>query len=268
MEKHQHGVSHILELGVSLAVRVDEILDLRLGELTLPREACAWSDLVAEGAAYLRNTEGEAVGVLFNAELVIQKDALRGLGPQVPLQVAARADRRGKHQVEGVRLAEIVARIRRFDAILEEHRVQVLLGVRVRLIPHRRVLLPLFLGDARLLQLFLHDLLQQLVRAVKLRLILDVLHHEVVESVNVPRRFQNLVLHDAGVLDLEQVLLDDEMLPPLPDQVVLHRTSRWAVSEEAGNASVDIEGLPVKETPLGKVGKLPLVLLVVAPARR
>mmetsp|Transcript_109663 Transcript_109663/g.291264 ORF Transcript_109663/g.291264 Transcript_109663/m.291264 type:complete len:320 (+) Transcript_109663:1258-2217(+) len=260
MEERKRDALNILELGVGLVAGVHEVFDLGLGELPLAGQPRAGGDLVAEGLPHLRNAKRQTVGVLLATELVVEEDALGRLGSQVALQVAAGANGSREHEVELVGVAEVVARLRRLDLVLLEDRADLLLGVGVGLVPHSGELRALRLCEVGRLEFLLHDVLEELVRAEELGLVHHVLDHEVVEAVNVSRRLQHGVLHDASVLNLQQTLLNDKVLPPLPDDVVLHCTAGGAVGEEAGNTAVDVEGRPVEEAPLAELNQLLLLL--------
>mmetsp|Transcript_21214 Transcript_21214/g.46792 ORF Transcript_21214/g.46792 Transcript_21214/m.46792 type:complete len:208 (-) Transcript_21214:580-1203(-) len=112
VEERERHIRNRCELRVRLALRIDEVLDLSLSELALPGQASAGSDLVSEGSSDLRNAERKAVRVLLAAVLVVQEDALGRLRPQIALQVATWPNWRREHQVELIRLAQIVPRVR------------------------------------------------------------------------------------------------------------------------------------------------------------
>ena len=59
--------------------------------------------------------------------------------------------------------------------------------------------------------------------------------------------------HDTRVINLQQVLLDDKMLAPQRDQILLHRRARWTVSEEAAHTAIDLKRLPKVEATLDKI---------------
>mmetsp|Transcript_32593 Transcript_32593/g.91712 ORF Transcript_32593/g.91712 Transcript_32593/m.91712 type:complete len:256 (+) Transcript_32593:924-1691(+) len=160
VEERDHLRRDRVELGMLRAGRVHKVLDLCLRELALPGQARARGDLVAEGLADLSDSKRQPVRVLLDAELVVQEDALRSLRTQVPLQVAAGADGRGEHEVELVRIAQLVARLGGVDLVLLEDVGHLLEREAVSHIPHHGVLLFLVLGQALRFQLLLHDLLQ------------------------------------------------------------------------------------------------------------
>mmetsp|Transcript_45288 Transcript_45288/g.117264 ORF Transcript_45288/g.117264 Transcript_45288/m.117264 type:complete len:257 (+) Transcript_45288:1319-2089(+) len=239
-----------------LGSRLHKVLDLGLRELTLPCEALARSDLIAEGFAHLRDPKRQLVRVLLEAELVVQEDALSGLRPEVPLDRARRPNRRGEHEVEGLRLREVVAGIWGLDGVLLEDLGELLLRVRVRLVPYHGVLLHLIRRNVLLLELRVHHILQQLVRAVELFLVARIPHQEVTEAVNVPRGLQNRVGHDVGVLDLHHLLLNDEVVPPLMNDVGLERAARRAIGVETADATVDLGALAEEEASPAEVLQL------------
>jgi hypothetical protein len=59
---------------------------------------------------------------LLRAELVVEEDALSCLRAKVALKEARRADGRREHEVELVRLGQVVARLRRLDTVLAQLR--------------------------------------------------------------------------------------------------------------------------------------------------
>ena len=97
----------VLEPLVALVGR-HEVLHLHLFELAGPVDEVAGRDLVAERLADLRDTERRLLARGRLHVLVVDEDALRGLGPQVRDRggVLDRADVRREHQVELARLGE------------------------------------------------------------------------------------------------------------------------------------------------------------------
>ena len=253
--------------GVRLVAGATEEFDLCLGELALPDEPRARCDLVAEGLAHLGDAEGDLAGVLLEAELEVEEDALRRLRPQVAVLPAHRADRRREHQVELDGLGELRLRLGRLDLVLLEDGPQLVLRVRVGLVLHLLVLGLLLLRRLRVRHLRVHHLLEQLVRPPEAVRVLRVLDDEVVEALDVARRREHVVRHDARVVDLEQILLDHEVLPPEVDEVLLHRRARRPVREEAADAAVDLEGLAEEEAALDEVVEVGLLALEFGGAR-
>mmetsp|Transcript_107580 Transcript_107580/g.304253 ORF Transcript_107580/g.304253 Transcript_107580/m.304253 type:complete len:306 (-) Transcript_107580:477-1394(-) len=119
-EEFQHDVLDKLELGVLLGVWLHKVLDLSLRDLPEPCEATR-RNLIPVDLADLRYAEGEAVRVLLQAELVVQEDTLRRLGPQEPLDQARRANRHGEHEVERLRLRQKIARVGGTHVVLLEN---------------------------------------------------------------------------------------------------------------------------------------------------
>mmetsp|Transcript_70798 Transcript_70798/g.147491 ORF Transcript_70798/g.147491 Transcript_70798/m.147491 type:complete len:356 (-) Transcript_70798:96-1163(-) len=257
--RRQHLQLHVSdggELGKGLVAGLHEELDLRLGELALADKATSRRDLVTVALADLGDAKGHLVRVLLCTELVVEEDALRGLRAQVALEKARGPDWGGEHEVELVRFSEVVARLRRLDAVLLELATQLLLGERVSRQQILVVLGPLRLRDRRQLEAVFELLLEQLVSAEELVVLQHILDHEVVESVDVPGRLEHVMRHDGGVLDLQEILLDDEVAAPQGDQIRFERSPRGAVSVKPGCAAIDVEGRPEEEPPLADVIKL------------
>mmetsp|Transcript_17757 Transcript_17757/g.39759 ORF Transcript_17757/g.39759 Transcript_17757/m.39759 type:complete len:303 (+) Transcript_17757:1137-2045(+) len=110
-EEKQLKVCHLHELRMRLVARLDEILNLGLGELALTNQTGARCDLITEGLADLRDTKRHISRVLLQAELKIQEDTLGGLWPEVTPLSAQGADRSGEHQVERDGLREVILRV-------------------------------------------------------------------------------------------------------------------------------------------------------------
>mmetsp|Transcript_7976 Transcript_7976/g.16739 ORF Transcript_7976/g.16739 Transcript_7976/m.16739 type:complete len:255 (+) Transcript_7976:832-1596(+) len=151
--------ANALELRMLLRSRFHEKLDLGLRELPLPSEPCTWRDLVPKRLPNLSDSQGQFVGVLLEAILVVQEDALRCLRPQEALDHARRADGRREHEVEGLGLCESVAAIGRSHVVSLEDLGELLLRVRVGLVPTNRVLRLFLFREALLLELLVHDVL-------------------------------------------------------------------------------------------------------------
>ena len=96
------------------------MLDLRLRKLAHAQQSRLGRDLVAVGLADLRRGKGQAVAVVVEQVPEVDKDPLRGLRAEVADLVAARADRRLEHEVEGVGARERVARLRGFHGVFLE----------------------------------------------------------------------------------------------------------------------------------------------------
>mmetsp|Transcript_61874 Transcript_61874/g.109930 ORF Transcript_61874/g.109930 Transcript_61874/m.109930 type:complete len:203 (-) Transcript_61874:422-1030(-) len=202
MEERKHCTLHVLEFGMRLVTGVHKVLDLSLSEFSLTSQTCPGSNLVSEGPPNLCHAKGQTIRVLLAAEFVVQEDALCSLGPEVTLQVASWTDWSWEHEVELIGIAEIVPRLWRLDAILFEHFPDLLLRIGISLIPNRGVLLPLGLCEVWSFELLFHNILQQLICTEELGLIHHIFHHEIIESINMSRRLQHWVLHDASVLNL------------------------------------------------------------------
>lgn len=82
--------------------------------------------------------------------------------------------------------------------------------------------------------------LQQLVRTVALAS-LHVLHHQVGELLDVAGRAKHDVGRQRGGLDLKHALIQDEVLAPQAQHVVLDGATRRAEVEQASGAVVDLE---------------------------
>ncbi len=82
---------------------------------------------------------------------------------------------------------------------------------------------------------------------------LDILDHEVIETINVARRLENVVGHDGGILDLEQVFFNDEVLAPLSDDIGLESSSGGTVRVESSTSAVNVEGRAVEKATLANV---------------
>ena len=98
------------------------------------------------------------------------------------------------------------------------------------------------------LELVVAEVLEQVIGAVA-RAGLLVFDHEIGEFVHVPRGLENNFGSDAGAIDFEHVLFQDEVLAPEREHVGLDGAAGRAVVEEAGDAAVDLEGGDVEEAP-------------------
>jgi hypothetical protein len=230
------------ELCVRLGLRVDEVLNLRHRELAHADEAAARGDLVALGGADLRDGHRHAAVVVVVEAAEVDEHALRRLGAEEARELPRRPDRRLEHEVEGEGGREVVARRGRLDAELREDAVERGGLVRVRL---RRDLAELLaaLRAERLVRLdeVLDEVLEELVRALALAR-LRVLHHEVLELVDVARGLEDGLGRERRALDLEHRVLEDEVLAPEREEVVLERRARRALVLEARDAAVDLKG--------------------------
>mmetsp|Transcript_38758 Transcript_38758/g.62470 ORF Transcript_38758/g.62470 Transcript_38758/m.62470 type:complete len:385 (-) Transcript_38758:112-1266(-) len=248
------------ELFKVLVLGAAEKLNLGLRELPLTHKATTGGNLVAVGLANLRHTEGHLVGILLGAEFVIQEDSLRCLRAQVALEQPRRTNGRREHEVELVRLGQVVASFGCFDAILFELGTKLFAGEAVGSEKVLVVLRLLVGSDGRHLEPVLHLLLQELVRAEELVFLLAVFDHEIVEAVDVTRRLEHVVRHDGGIFNLHEVLLDNEVLAPERSDVGLERRPRRAVSVEARRAAINIKGRAVEETSFRDVLELAAAL--------
>src|SRR5262249_46983257 len=90
----------------------DEELHLHLLELAHPEEEVAGRDLVSEGLADLRDAERRPAARELQDVLEVDKDALRGLRPQVRQRgrILEGADVRLEHEVELARLGQVALR--------------------------------------------------------------------------------------------------------------------------------------------------------------
>ncbi len=127
---HNH-VTHQRELVKLLGTRLDKELDLCLGELPLPDKPASGSDLITVRLANLRNAERHTFIVLLRAELVVEKDSLSSLGAEVSLQKTRGPDRRREHEVELVRIREVVAGFGRLDSVFLQFGAKFLFAERV-----------------------------------------------------------------------------------------------------------------------------------------
>lgn len=91
-----------------------------------------------------------------------------------------------------------------------------------------------------ILEHVLDVVLQQLVRTVALAS-LHVLHHQVGELLDVAGRAKHDVGRQRGGLDLKHALIQDEVLAPQAQHVVLDGATRRAEVEQASGAVVDLE---------------------------
>ena len=67
--------------------------------------------------SHLRDAKGNGAGVLLEAELEVEEDALGRLRSQVPGQVADRADGGREHEVECHRFGEVILGDRRLNLL-------------------------------------------------------------------------------------------------------------------------------------------------------
>mmetsp|Transcript_23704 Transcript_23704/g.40819 ORF Transcript_23704/g.40819 Transcript_23704/m.40819 type:complete len:248 (-) Transcript_23704:483-1226(-) len=178
-------VGDLAELGVALVVRVHEVLDLREGELPDTDEARSWGNLVPEGEADLGASEGHAVPVEVKQPLEVYEDALGRLGPHVSWQIASWADGGLEHEVEREGFGEVVAGVRRLDLELLQLRGQLLLTESIGLRPDSDEVFAFVSWQHRVFHQLVNALFQQLVSAVAVARD-DILHHHVVELVDMP----------------------------------------------------------------------------------
>lgn len=99
-EEGQPQVRHLGEPRVLLVLRVHEVLNLRLGELSHAQQPRAGRDLVAERLPDLRAREGQLAPVVVQQVPEVDEDALRGFGAHEALEQARRPNLGRKHQIK------------------------------------------------------------------------------------------------------------------------------------------------------------------------
>mmetsp|Transcript_32516 Transcript_32516/g.75164 ORF Transcript_32516/g.75164 Transcript_32516/m.75164 type:complete len:223 (+) Transcript_32516:651-1319(+) len=108
LEEVPHLRDPLLLDGLEICLRINEILNLHLLKLPGSEEELPGRDLIAEGLANLGNAERDLGTHHVGHLLVVHKDALRSLRPQVALggAVGIRAHIGLKHEVESPRSRE------------------------------------------------------------------------------------------------------------------------------------------------------------------
>ena len=181
----EHGVRNFNETRMVLVVRVHKVFDFSLREFAHAQKTRTRCDFIPETLADLRGGKWKLAAIVIEQVSKVDKDTLGRFGAQETLHCARRADLRREHQVERVRLAQIIIRCRCLGfSVLQ--RLGHLLGV--EFVDARLHILQFAAAigfEHRVLQQFLHAITEQVIGPVTI-LGDDIVHHQVGELFDVP----------------------------------------------------------------------------------
>ena len=189
-EQVQLHLGDLVKSRMVLLRRMAKVFDFRLRKLSHAQQPSSRGDFVPKRLPNLRARERQLPAVKIQQLPKVHKHPLRGFWPQKPLNVPTRPNRRRKHQVKRVRIAQLVLRLwTDAPAPLQRHFHLLFLQLvqsRVQHLKLRFFILPRRWIRDQLLQ----SIAQQMVRA-KTLLRFRVFHHQIRESIDVPARFQH-----------------------------------------------------------------------------
>ncbi|KAI6766565.1 hypothetical protein HG531_011787 [Fusarium graminearum] len=180
----------------------------------------------------------------------VEELALSSLGTEVTRVVAAGTDSGLEHEVEGNRLCRLGTGSRVSEVVLLDELAE--LGAAVVVDSGKNLLVLLDNSIVKLDSLGLGLLflllgagfengLDEVVGSENLA-VLGVLAHPVGKLVDVTTGLENLVRSQDRTVNLEHILLEDEVFPPLVNDGRLERTTGRTIVEQTTNTAVDLEG--------------------------
>lgn len=145
-------------------------------------------NLVAERGPDLCYGKRDAAVVVVEQPTKVDKYTLRRLRPQVALRQTDGTDGCAEHQVERLRLRQLVVGARRTHVVRSNRLRQLCLIIRAHMVLHPLVLRALRIVQLRVCQEAIHVLRNQMVRAEKQGFIRGILDQVVLEAVHVAGR--------------------------------------------------------------------------------